>query len=55
MNYGNNANFDISVTLEELYKGKEHSIAVQRNEICDACHGTGAKDGKIKKCPKCNG
>ena len=43
------------MTLEEMYKGAEKSYDIQRNEICNACSGTGAKDGKMKRCPKCKG
>lgn len=28
---------------------------INRNIYCDECRGSGAKDGKLKQCPKCKG
>ena len=28
---------------------------INRNIYCTDCRGSGAKDGKLKKCPKCKG
>lgn len=52
---GPNANSDITVTLEELYNGNNKEFTIKKNVICPICRGTGAKDGKLKKCPKCSG
>jgi DnaJ family protein A protein 2 len=43
------------VTLEEMYKGSTRKMNINRNIYCDDCRGSGAKDGKLKKCPKCKG
>jgi len=45
----------LSVTLEDLYKGTTRKLALQKNVICDACDGLGGKPGCIKKCDTCRG
>ena len=52
---GPNAKTTISVTLKELYLGTTKDMSITRNVYCGKCRGSGAKDGKTKKCPKCNG
>jgi DnaJ-class molecular chaperone len=55
VNKGPNAYAEISVSLEELYNGAEKDMTIQRNILCPQCRGTGAKDGKTKQCPSCQG
>jgi len=46
----------LSVTLEELYKGKKKQVPIPRNIICEACGGSGSKrKGANPKCPGCDG
>jgi DnaJ family protein A protein 2 len=45
----------LSVTLEDLYKGKSTRLAIPRNVICDKCKGKGGKEGAVRTCPTCNG
>ncbi|KAF7796522.1 hypothetical protein EIP86_007701 [Pleurotus ostreatoroseus] len=45
----------VSVTLEDLYKGKVSKLALTRNVICPKCSGKGGKEGAVKTCDKCNG
>jgi molecular chaperone DnaJ len=46
----------VKVTFEEAAAGVSKSIRLKRAEPCDACRGTGAKDGtEIETCPQCNG
>jgi len=45
----------LSVTLEDLYKGTTRKLALQKNVICDACDGLGGKPGCFKKCDICRG
>ena len=52
---GQDAFMDVTVTLEELYNGATRRIDLNRNVICPKCRGSGAKDGKTKKCKTCNG
>ncbi|KAK9879073.1 hypothetical protein WA026_003887 [Henosepilachna vigintioctopunctata] len=45
----------LSVTLEELYKGAVRKLALQKNVICDKCEGRGGKKGAVEQCPTCQG
>lgn len=41
----------LSVTLEELYRGAVRKLALQKNVICEKCEGRGGKKvGKIQLC-----
>ncbi len=55
MQKGPTARADIHVSLEEMYKGTMRKMNINRNIYCDDCRGSGAKDGKLKQCPKCKG
>jgi len=46
---------DISVTLEELFKGKTHQISFKRDILCNPCDGTGSKTKTASTCPSCHG
>ena len=46
---------DIEVSLQELYLGSSKTVSVRRQILCPACRGTGAKDGEVEKCRKCDG
>ena len=45
----------VTVSLEDLYKGKVSKLALTRNVICGKCNGKGGKEGAVKECDKCNG
>ncbi|KIL69507.1 hypothetical protein M378DRAFT_20903 [Amanita muscaria Koide BX008] len=45
----------VSVTLEELYKGKTTKLALTRNIICTKCKGRGGKEGANRSCTTCAG
>lgn len=45
----------LTVTLEELYKGTVRKLALQKNVICDKCDGRGGKKGAVEQCPVCRG
>lgn len=46
----------INLTFEEAVFGVEKEINIDRNENCESCKGSGAKEGTSKKtCPTCNG
>lgn len=47
--------FEMQVTLEELYNGKERSIVINKDVLCDACEGRGGAEGHTKQCDYCNG
>ncbi|KAJ2625572.1 Type I HSP40 co-chaperone [Coemansia spiralis] len=45
----------LSVTLENLYKGKTSKLQVTKEIICPKCDGKGGKEGAVKECGKCHG
>lgn len=47
---------ELSVTLEDLYKGKTTKLQVTRDKLCVKCHGKGVKEGaQSADCSKCGG
>lgn len=52
---GNDLRYNMTITFEEAYFGKEAKIRLRRPEACSACKGTGAKGGATKVCPTCGG
>ena len=32
---------DLSISLEDLYKGAKEEVPLHRNELCKHCRGTG--------------
>lgn len=45
----------LSVSLEDLYKGTVRKLALQKSVICDKCNGIGGKKEAVEKCPNCQG
>ena len=53
---GQNIRYDIEITLEEAFSGKEDTISFERLEACEECGGSGAKPGTSPViCQTCNG
>jgi molecular chaperone DnaJ len=53
---GADLRFNMEVTLEEAFSGKQATIRVPALAACDTCSGTGAEPGsKPVACPSCNG
>ncbi|HUL39178.1 MAG TPA: molecular chaperone DnaJ [Methanomassiliicoccales archaeon] len=52
---GQSLRYDIEITLEEAAAGGQREVNIPRSVTCEACHGTGAKDGKVQTCPTCGG
>ena len=53
---GNDLRYELRITFEEAAKGCEKSFEIFRNELCDACKGTGAKpETSPVTCSTCNG
>lgn len=47
---------EVAVTLEDVLTGCERDVEFTRLDVCDKCHGSGAKPGsKPSKCPTCGG
>lgn len=45
----------ISVSLEDLYKGKVQKLALSKSVLCKGCDGLGGKKGAVKECQACHG
>ncbi|GAA0670650.1 molecular chaperone DnaJ [Sphingomonas insulae] len=53
---GADLRYDMEVTLEEAFHGKQTEITVDVSAQCDTCHGSGAKPGThASTCRQCNG
>ena len=53
---GTNIRIKVKLTLEEIAKGVEKNIKVQKYVKCEPCNGSGAKDkNAVKTCPTCHG
>jgi len=53
---GADLRYNLDITLEEAFRGKNATIKVPTAIQCDACNGTGAKPGsKPKTCGTCGG
>lgn len=47
---------EVEISLEEVYRGTEKEISVNRSEKCPDCNGSGAKPGtSLSSCPACSG
>ena len=53
---GADLNLNLEITFEEAFLGVEKQISITRPEVCDVCHGSGARPGTtVSKCTICNG
>jgi molecular chaperone DnaJ len=53
---GADMRYNLEITLEEAFKGKNATIKVPSAITCETCSGTGAKPGtKPRTCPTCGG
>jgi molecular chaperone DnaJ len=53
---GSDLRYNLSITLEDAYLGKETSITVPGSVACEGCEGTGAEGGaEPTTCPTCSG
>lgn len=53
---GSDLRVRVSLTLEEVAQGTEKKIKFKRLAGCEACGGSGAKEGTVPRtCPTCNG
>jgi molecular chaperone DnaJ len=55
-NRGNDLRYNLEITLEEAFKGRETQVRVPTLASCEACHGSGAEAGsRPSNCPTCRG
>ena len=53
---GADLSYEIAVSLEDVYRGKEIELEVERYETCEACGGSGLAPGARQQyCPTCRG
>ena len=52
---GTDLRIKVKLTLEEIDRGCEKKIKVNKYVPCKTCHGSGSKDGKTEVCPHCHG
>ncbi len=52
---GDNVNFPLKVTLEDLYSGTSKKLRLTKNVICTSCKGKGGKSGADATCKGCKG
>ena len=53
---GSSIQYELEVTLEEVARGVDKTIYIQREDPCKRCGASGAKPGtKEEDCPLCNG
>ena len=53
---GADLRYDMEITLEEAFHGKETEIAIEVSQTCDPCGGSGAEPGTGKRgCETCGG
>ena len=45
----------LEVTLEEVARGANKTIEIRREELCEACRGSGAASGRRDRCATCAG
>lgn len=56
VNKGSSLRIKIKLSLEDIEKGVEKKIKVNKYVTCDSCHGSGAKHGsETINCSQCNG
>lgn len=56
VNRGSNLRIKVKLTLEEIAKGVEKKIKVNKFVSCNGCHGSGANNGSaFKTCTTCGG
>ena len=55
-NRGSDLRYDLSISLEEAYKGKKQDIKFSTSEKCNTCNGNGSKPGyNLSSCSMCGG
>ena len=55
-NRGGDLRYNLTITLEEAFRGRTAEIKVPSAVACEGCGGTGAEPGsKAEQCPSCSG
>ena len=53
---GSDLRYNLSISLEDAFKGKQETIKITTSAACESCHGSGGEKGsKPTTCPTCAG
>ncbi len=52
---GSDLRHDMTISFSDAAQGCTKQLRFTKNEACDTCKGTGAKNGASNVCPQCNG
>jgi molecular chaperone DnaJ len=53
---GSNLKYRMNLEFMEAAFGLERQITINKDDLCDICHGSGARDGSTpERCPTCQG
>jgi len=53
---GSDLRYNLAISLEEAFRGKQETVKITTSVACDVCHGSGTEAGsKPITCPTCNG
>lgn len=52
---GSDLKIRLKLTLEEIANGVDKTLKIKKQKTCDACNGTGSRNGSYDICPTCNG
>lgn len=53
---GSDLRYDLEITLEDAYDGKEVDLSIDTTSVCEPCGGSGAKPGTgARRCSMCDG
>lgn len=53
---GADMRYNLEITLEEAFNGKNETLEIPSSVVCEACSGSGAKAGsRPRQCPTCGG
>jgi molecular chaperone DnaJ len=53
---GSDLRYDLEISLEDAYNGKEVDLRIDTSVACEPCAGTGAKPGtSVRSCTTCDG
>jgi molecular chaperone DnaJ len=52
---GSDLEYGLNVDFWESIKGTQVKLSINRQEVCDVCHGSGTSGGNNTVCPECDG
>jgi molecular chaperone DnaJ len=52
---GSDLEYGLSIDFWQSIRGTQVRLSIQRQEVCEVCHGTGSAGGNVAVCPECDG